>query len=590
MTRLAYALLVCIACFAHASPARAWWNDEWAFRKELRLDLSPAGANVAETVPDAPVLVRLSLANFPYFADAKPDGGDMRVIAGDDRTPLKFHIEKFDPQAQIALLWVRVPSLVAASSSEKIYLYYGNKDAKDASDAAGSFDSDQSLVYHFGAPAGSPQDAGSYKIEPDQFSGEVNVASLIGAGVRLSGSQLVQVAARPALQIKGGKGVTVSAWVKPDGEQKSTLFSLVDGNRTLSVSIDGKRPVLDWRDGRDSRAPAAVELSGEWQHLVLRAGQGRFEILLDGAPVARIEGALPDLTPAFALGATNAGFRGEVDELQYAATWRSDGFVRAAALSQGIVAPLVVYGGDAQREEGGGESYFATTLRNVTVDGWVIIAILAVLFVASVLIMITKGLYLSAVGKGNARFLDDFNRMSEDPAVLERRAAIGGHKEDDGAAYGSSTLWQLYHHGMQGVIKRLEGPAAGADRVKSLTPQAIEALRATMDATLTRQLQRLQSQMVWLTIAIAGGPFLGLLGTVVGVMITFAAIAATGEVNINAIAPGTAAALVATVAGLSVAIPCLFGYNYLNTRVKEIGNDMRVFVDEFVTRIAETYT
>jgi biopolymer transport protein ExbB len=140
------------------------------------------------------------------------------------------------------------------------------------------------------------------------------------------------------------------------------------------------------------------------------------------------------------------------------------------------------------------------------------------------------------------------------------------------------------------VMGRLDGKAAGADRVKSLSPQSIEAIRATMDATLTRSQQRLQSQMVWLTIAISGGPFLGLLGTVVGVMITFAAIAASGEVNVNAIAPGTAAALVATVAGLGVAIPCLFGYNYLNTRIKEIVADMRVFVDEFVTRIAETYT
>jgi biopolymer transport protein ExbB len=123
-----------------------------------------------------------------------------------------------------------------------------------------------------------------------------------------------------------------------------------------------------------------------------------------------------------------------------------------------------------------------------------------------------------------------------------------------------------------------------------LSPQSIEAIRATMDATQTRATQRLQSQMVWLTISIAGGPFLGLLGTVLGVMITFAAIAASGEVNVNAIAPGTAAALVATVAGLGVAIPCLFGYNYLNTRIKEITADMRVFVDEFVTRIAETYS
>ena len=95
--------------------------------------------------------------------------------------------------------------------------------------------------------------------------------------------------------------------------------------------------------------------------------------------------------------------------------------------------------------------------------------------------------------------------------------------------------------------------------------------------------------MVLLTIAISGGPFLGLLGTVVGVMITFAAIAAAGDVNINAIAPGISAALLATVAGLAVAIPALFGYNILITRNKNVSADMHVFVDEFVTRMAELY-
>jgi biopolymer transport protein ExbB len=72
-------------------------------------------------------------------------------------------------------------------------------------------------------------------------------------------------------------------------------------------------------------------------------------------------------------------------------------------------------------------------------------------------------------------------------------------------------------------------------------------------------------------------------------MITFAAIAAAGDVNVNAIAPGIAAALVATVAGLAVAIPALFGYNYLTTRIKSLANDMHVFVDEFVTKMAENY-
>jgi biopolymer transport protein ExbB len=123
-----------------------------------------------------------------------------------------------------------------------------------------------------------------------------------------------------------------------------------------------------------------------------------------------------------------------------------------------------------------------------------------------------------------------------------------------------------------------------------LTPQAIATIRANLDRIAAYEGQRLNSMMVLLTIAISGGPFLGLLGTVVGVMITFAAIAASGDVNINAIAPGIAAALVATVAGLGVAIPALFGYNYLITRIKDVTTELHAFIDEFVTRLAEVYS
>jgi hypothetical protein len=111
--------------------------------------------------------------------------------------------------------------------------------------------------------------------------------------------------------------------------------------------------------------------------------------------------------------------------------------------------------------------------------------------------------------------------------------------------------------------------------------------RFALDSSVVKEMQRLNRLMVVLTIAISGGPFLGLLGTVVGVMITFAAIAASGDVNVNAIAPGIAAALVATVAGLGVAIPALFGYNYLISRIKNLSDDIQVFVDEFVTKMAE---
>ncbi|WP_205579534.1 MotA/TolQ/ExbB proton channel family protein, partial [Pseudomonas aeruginosa] len=71
--------------------------------------------------------------------------------------------------------------------------------------------------------------------------------------------------------------------------------------------------------------------------------------------------------------------------------------------------------------------------------------------------------------------------------------------------------------------------------------------------------------------------------------VVFLGTAMAGDVNINAIAPGMAAALLATAMGLFVAIPALFGYNRLVTRNKEVSADMRVFVDEFVTRLAEVH-
>jgi biopolymer transport protein ExbB len=147
-------------------------------------------------------------------------------------------------------------------------------------------------------------------------------------------------------------------------------------------------------------------------------------------------------------------------------------------------------------------------------------------------------------------------------------------------------VYRIYHIGAEEIRHRFPGGANGA---KVLSAQSIRAIRASLDAGMVKESHKLNNQMVLLTIAISGGPFLGLLGTVIGVMITFAAIAAAGDVNVNAIAPGIAAALLATVAGLTVAIPSLFGYNYLTIRIKNATSDMHVFIDEFVTKMAEFY-
>jgi biopolymer transport protein ExbB len=242
------------------------------------------------------------------------------------------------------------------------------------------------------------------------------------------------------------------------------------------------------------------------------------------------------------------------------------------------------------------------SLKNVTTDGWVIIGILGVMFVISWMVMIVKAIVLNRVASENKKFQQAYSQLTaQDLDKLNTEDVEGDEDYDESplllsftgkhGAFTGSTIYRIYHVGVEEMNRRLKkAESASGNTNQILTVQAMNSVKATMDATLIRELQKLNSQMVLLTIAISGGPFLGLLGTVIGVMITFAAIAVSGEVNVNAIAPGIAGALTATVAGLIVAIPCLFGYNYLGGRIKEITADMHVFVDEFVAKLTEQHT
>ncbi len=117
----------------------------------------------------------------------------------------------------------------------------------------------------------------------------------------------------------------------------------------------------------------------------------------------------------------------------------------------------------------------------------------------------------------------------------------------------------------------------------------MQSIKTALEGGLTREIQNLNSNLTFLTIGIAGGPYLGLLGTVIGVMVTFAVIAKSGQVEVNSIAPGIAGALLATVAGLVVAIPALFAYSFVSSKIKDTVTEMQIFIDEFLAKIAEFY-
>ncbi len=232
-------------------------------------------------------------------------------------------------------------------------------------------------------------------------------------------------------------------------------------------------------------------------------------------------------------------------------------------------------------------------LKSVTLDGWVVIGILLIMAALSWVVMVDRVTYLRNQTRANDHFMKSFREVSSDLTMLDggdadEIATLGGRLgTDDVARMRSSSLYRIYHIGAAEISRRF---GQNGERVPVLSATSIAAIRAALDSGYVKEMQKLNRLMVVLTIAISGGPFLGLLGTVVGVMITFAAIAASGDVNVNAIAPGIAAALVATVAGLGVAIPALFGYNYLISRIKDLTTDMQIFVDEFVTKMAESYS
>lgn len=597
-------LAVLMCCLPLVS--QAWWSEEWNFRKEISFDLSPAGADIAGTPTDVPVLIRLHLGNFGYFADTQPDGSDLRFVAADDKTPLKFHVERYDATSQLAFVWVTVPRLSGGLTTDKIYLYYGNKKSTAAPKSSESYDVSQVLVYHFGEGDALLVDSTANGNKASGSTAEANSASLIAGGVKFAGAQSISAPASASLRLLSSKGLTMSTWVRIDQAQTNAyVLALEEGAKHVILGIRGEQSyarVTTASGDAEVVQPEALT-KGAWHHLAMVAGGGKLILYVDGKPVANAAAQVVDVAGSLTIGngsSASNGLSGELDEVQVSGTTRSPEWVKASALSQGQESILTVYGADAQKE-GEQVNYFASTMKNVTPDGWVVIIILSVMFVISMLIMVGKAIYLNRVQKANAAFVKEFERLRGDPTALDRNEEQDGdealsespfmpHLGEKQDAFKYSTVYRLYHHGVQEMTGRIGVGSKGVKGVTTLSPQAIAAIHAAMDATLVRMTQRMQSQMVLLTIAISGGPFLGLLGTVVGVMITFAAIAASGDVNVNAIAPGIAAALAATVAGLGVAIPALFGYNWLNTKIKEVNADMRVFVDEFVTRIAEHYS
>ena len=246
---------------------------------------------------------------------------------------------------------------------------------------------------------------------------------------------------------------------------------------------------------------------------------------------------------------------------------------------------------------------FQFALDKATVEGKVTIGLLAVVSLFSWTVMITKGRQLYRAHKAGKEFFAAY-RAARDPLELFNR------KED----YTGAPAFEVYLAGTEELAYHLKNnpvevrsrPKFNSDdqpealrelhtdiiarsRVIKISSSSFESVRVVLERAVGAQAISLEKGMIVLSTAVAGGPFIGLLGTVWGVMETFSGIAKVQAASLTAMAPGVAGALIATVVGLFVAIPAMFAYNYMITSVRAITQELDNFNSELATAIEHKY-
>ncbi|CAI0692596.1 DUF2341 domain-containing protein [Serratia entomophila] len=593
MQRLLMLMLVCLSTLLTPLAAHAWWQDDWNYRKPIAIDTTPEGAALSERVGRMPLLVRLHTGNFA-FDGTQDKGGDLRFVAADDKTVLNYQIEDFDPLMGIAHVWVDIPEVVGGQRQD-IWMYYGNAKAPATANGQLSFDPDYTLVYHFdSAPGAAPRDTTAYANNAQTPPGGI-IDGVLGHAAQFTGAAPMLLPAAPSLAIPASGTFTFSAWIRadrPTGEQ--LIYARHDSGNTFLIGLAQGAPFVEINGQRSVAAqPVAV---AQWQHLAVTADAGGIRLYLNGREAGNLAAALPPLNSVAAIGGDvaeataegaslesgaaqgNRAFVGAIDELRLSKVARPAALLMSDFLAQGADSKLVAYGID-EKQSGFGFGSLGFLLHAVPVDAWVIIAILCLMMIQSWAIMIRKNRNVSRVEQANKTFRQAFADVGTRLEALADDAPLANRLQH-------STLWRIYAVAVHELRTRR---SQSGGRVVTLSLATLEAIRASMDSVRTEENRKLGARMGILSNAIAGGPYIGLLGTVLGIMVVFLGTAMAGDVNINAVAPGMAAALLATAMGLLVAIPALFGYNRLVARNRNVSADMRVFLDEFIARMAEVH-
>jgi len=211
------------------------------------------------------------------------------------------------------------------------------------------------------------------------------------------------------------------------------------------------------------------------------------------------------------------------------------------------------------------------------VEAKVIIVILVCFSIVAWSVMIFKAIQMRRAKKLNQFFTAEFKTQQGVLGMFDRRVQAEG-----------CPLFAVYQAGSIELDTRLKS-GAGETRKKHVSLKSMEHVKRLMENAVAQESLKLEGGLILLAIAVSGGPFLGLLGTVWGVMSTFGHIAQQGSATMQAMAPGVSAALITTVAGLLVAIPSMFGYNWLVHNLRVLTVELDNFAQELVSKMETEY-
>ena len=221
------------------------------------------------------------------------------------------------------------------------------------------------------------------------------------------------------------------------------------------------------------------------------------------------------------------------------------------------------------------------SFEHATIAGKCVLLLLAIVSIFSWSVMITKMRVIQFARKQNARFLAAFRQDRQPLRLFEKNARFPG-----------SPNFNVYRAGCQELAFHLLGSPEVDETFRArlgiadkISAAQMGAVTAAMERAVGETALDLESQMILLATAVSGSPFLGLLGTVWGVMDAFTGVATAGTASLGAMAPGVSGALITTVTALCVAIPAMFGYNFLVTSIRSLIVEM----DNFAAEIASDF-